>query len=175
MEKLHLSTEDQGKLNESVGRVMADSYTRLQKELFTIADVLIEGDRLFALKERIKSIQDEEWSRISSGISMDIRSHFICKTCGQKEPKPVHYSREEYSRGMEVFIENIHHSIYSELDKLSERLNNLFEMIFLDDKQQNRIGRELEDITDSNRKKIIGNIIRGVTLVFRQIEMEDKT
>lgn len=175
MQKLHLSAEDQGKLNKSIHRVIADSYAQLKKELSTVTEILIEGDRLFALKERTKNIQDEGWGRISSEISMNIQSHFICKTCGQKEPKPVHYSREEYSRGVEALMEGIHHSIHSELDKLLERLKNLFEMIFLDDKQQDRIGAELEDIIDSNRKKIIGNIVRVVTLIFRQMDMEDES
>jgi len=175
MEKLHLSAEDQGKLSKSIHRIMVDSYTRLERELSTMAEILVEGDRLFALKERIKNIQREEWQRISSGISMSIQSHFICKTCGQKEIKPVHCSKGEYSKGVEALIESIHYSIHSELDKLLKKLKNLFEMIFLGSKQQNRIGQELEDIIDSSRKEIIGNIIRAVTLIFGQMEMESKS
>jgi len=162
MKKLHLTVEEQNKLVVSTDQVLSDDYSHLVEKLFVMAETLIEGDRLFALKSRIGDIQTEIWNEIHNEGIRNMRSCFICKSREDKDTETFQYSKEEYTEGTQCFKVRMHTSVDMELGKLLRRLRNLFKMIFLNDKQQNSIFQELRSIIEP-MGNIMAKKIRGVT------------
>lgn len=168
MKKLHLTVGEQNRLVRSTDHVLSDDYSQLSEKLFVMAETLIEGDRLFALKSRIGDIQTEIWNEIHNAGIRNMRSCFICKNREDKDTETFQYSKEQYLKGTQCFKLRMHQSVDLELGKLIRRLRNLFKTMFLNDKQQNSIFLELKSIIEP-MGNVMAKRIRGVVIsVFEQ-------